>query len=70
MPRPQVHDLEVIFQHATERAVCVRAAEDTEDVWLPLSLVEIEPRDGGALLRGCVAVLTAPERVLTEKGLL
>lgn len=45
--RSNLHDIEVIYQHATERAVCVRAAEDAEDVWFPLSQVEIEAPVGG-----------------------
>lgn len=67
--RSDLHDLTVIFQHRTDRAVCIRETEDGKDVWIPLSQCEIEGRDGD-LSRGCVATLTAPERVLTEKGLL
>lgn len=69
MTRSTLRDLEVIYQHATERAVCVRSDEDGEDVWLPLAACEIEAKSGG-LRRGCVAVLTAPEALLTEKGLI
>ena len=53
----------------TGRVACIRETEDGKDVWIPLSQCEIEGRDGD-LSRGCVATLTAPERVLTEKGLL
>lgn len=67
--RSDLHDLTVIFQHRTDRAVCIRETEDGKDVWIPLSQCEIEGRDGD-LSRGCVATLTAPERVLIEKGLL
>lgn len=63
-------DMTVIFQTTTERAVCVREVEDGPDMWFPLSAVEIEAEGGGDLRRGCVAVLTGPERLLTEKGLL
>ena len=50
----------------------VRETEDGPDIWIPLSLCEIEPKEGdlfGGLTRGRVAVLTAPERVLAERGL-
>jgi len=58
-------DIEVIFQHATDRAVCVRAEERGEDVWIPLSVCEVE----GDRRRGGVVTLTASERLLTERGL-
>ena len=63
--KSDLHDVEVIYQAATERAVCVRADEDGEDVWLPLSQCEVS----GATRRGGVVTLTASERLLTEKGL-
>lgn len=59
-------DIEVIYQTRTERAVCVREIEDGEDVWLPLSQVEVD----GPFRRGGTVTLTGPERLLTEKGLL
>lgn len=58
-------DIEVIFQHATERAVCVRSDEDGDDVWIPLSVCEVE----GDKRRGQVVTLTASERLLSERGL-
>ena len=64
--RSDLIDIEVIYQHATERAVCVRETEDGPDVWLPLSAVEVE----GDMRRGRVVTLTGPERLLTDKGLL
>lgn len=67
--RSDLIDLTVIYQHQTERAVCIRETEDGKDVWIPLSQCEIAAKDSD-LARGCVAILTAPERVLTEKGLL
>ena len=73
MTRSDLHDLTVIYQHATERAVCIRETEDGPDIWIPLSLCEIAPREGdmfGGLHRGCIAILTAREGVLTEKGLI
>ena len=68
--RSDLTDITVIYQHQTERAVCVREAEDSPDVWLPLSAVEIEREGGGDLRRGCVAALTGPEWLLEEKGLI
>lgn len=70
--RSDLHDIEVIYQHRTERAVCVRETEDGPDIWIPLSLCEIEPKVGdlfGGLSRGRPAILTASERVLIERGL-
>lgn len=71
--RSNIHDIAVIFQHQTERAVCIRETEHGPDIWIPLSLCEIEPREGdllGGLSRGCAAILTASEPVLMEKGLI
>ena len=68
--RSDVIDVEVIYQTETDRAVCVREDDGDDDIWLPLSQVEIERKDGGELRRGCVAVLTGPEWLLTDKGLL
>lgn len=64
--RSDLCDVQVIFQHQTAKAVCVRETEDGEDVWIPLSTCEIDPADPA---RGQTITLTAPERVLTEKGL-
>ena len=63
--KSNLHDIEAIYQHATARAVCVRADEDSEDVWIPLSMCEVD----GDRRRGGVVTLTAPEPLLTEKGL-
>lgn len=68
--RSDIIDITVVYQTRTEKAVCVREVEDGPDVWLPLSAVEIEPADDGRLRRGKPAILTGPERLLTEKGLL
>ena len=67
--KSDLHDIHVIYQHATDLAVCIREHEGGRDIWIPKSQCEIAPRDG-ELRRGCVAILTAPESVLTEKGLL
>jgi hypothetical protein len=48
-------------------ALAVRRDEDERDViWLPRSLVEIEPADPR---RGDVVTVTLSERYATEKGL-
>lgn len=70
MTRSDIYDIEVIFQHTTDRAVCVRETEVGPDVWGPLSLCEIAARDGGDLRRGCIALLTSREGLLKEKGLI
>jgi len=67
--RSDIYDLEVIYQHQTERAVCIRETEAGSDIWIPLSLCEIAAKTGD-LRRGCVAILTAQEGVLQEKGLI
>ena len=67
--RSTLVDIEVIFVHATARAVLVRPEEGGEEVWLPLAACEIAALLEGALMRGSVAVLTAPQSLLEEKGL-
>ncbi|MFG6599349.1 MULTISPECIES: hypothetical protein [unclassified Sulfitobacter] len=63
--KSNLQDIEVIFQHATERAVCVRADEDSDDTWIPLSQCEID----GDRVRGGIITLTAPQSILEERGL-
>jgi len=58
--------ISVIFQHATERAICVRETEDGEDIWLPLSQIEVDDDAD----RGEVIDLTAPDWLLEDKGML
>ena len=67
--RSDLHDIDVIYQTDTEKAVCVREVEDGPDIWIPKSRCEIEGKSG-ALRRGAVAVLTADEAILSEKGLI
>lgn len=69
--RSDLHDIEVIFHHKTDKAVLVAQYEGADPVWVPLSQCEIEHRDGPdtPLRRRCVAILTAPASVLEEKGL-
>ena len=64
--RSDLHDIEVVFQTQTERAICVRPEEAGEDVWLPKSQCEID----GEPVRGSIVTLTAGERLLNEKGLI
>jgi len=64
--RSDLHDIKMVFQTETERAVCVRSEETGDDVWLPKSQCEID----GEPVRGSVVTLTAGERLLNEKGLL
>jgi len=67
--KSDLRDIDVIYVHATDRAVLVRSDEDAPEVWIPLAQVEIEAPDGGHLRRGRPARLTAPESLLVEKGL-
>lgn len=66
--RSDLVDLEVAFEHETERAVLVRG--DHGVAWLPLSLVEVQRPAARPLRRGDEVVITAPWDLLTEKGLL
>jgi hypothetical protein len=71
--RSDLHDVTVIYQTRTEKAVCVRETETSPDIWIPASQCEVAPVEGdmfGALSRGRPCILTAPERVLTDKGLI
>lgn len=62
--KSDLHDIEVTYQTENHKAVCVRGA-DAADVWLPKSACEID----GDRRRGGVVTLTAPERLLIERGL-
>ena len=61
-----IFDIEVQFQHQTDAAVCVRATEDGDDIWLPKSRCEIYPQTP---VRGQFVTLTADDQTLTAKGL-
>lgn len=67
--RSNLHDIEVIYQHQTERAVCVREVEGGPDIWIPKSRCEIEAGPQG-IRRGAVVTLTSDEATLAEKGLI
>ena len=64
--KSNLHDIEVQFQHQTDAAVCVRATEDGDDIWLPKSRCEIDPSEP---VRGQFVTLTSDDATLTEKGL-
>ena len=64
--KSNLHDIEVQFQHQTDAAVCVRATEDVEDIWIPKDRCEIYPQTP---VRGQFVTLTADDQTLTAKGL-
>lgn len=45
----RLHDIEVIFQHHTEKGVCIRAEERGRDIWIPKAQCEIAPGYADAL---------------------
>lgn len=61
--KSNIIDIDVILVHETASAVLVKDAEDAEPVWLPRSQIEIATE-------GAAHVVTAPEWLLVEKGLL
>lgn len=70
MTRSTLIDLTVIYQTATERAVCIRETDDGPDVWLPFVEVEVYRDDEATPMRGDVVTLTGPEWLMQEKGLI
>lgn len=73
--RTTLHTVAAIYQTRTERAVCVRQVEDGPDIWLPRSEATIADGIGSMFAgippaRGEVVAVTAPEWLLTEKGML
>ena len=61
--RPLI-DLTLRLHHETDKAVLVSDdGDEKKAVWLPLSQIEIERKRGG------VVVVTAPEWLATDKGL-
>lgn len=63
--KSDLYDITVVVHHQTDDAVLVSDDGDRRNaVWLPLSAIEIEPRDRG------MAEITAPERLLQDKGLI
>ena len=59
-------DISVVFQHQTDKAVCIREVENGPDIWIPKSRCVIEPTDPR---RGHYVLLTTDEATATEKGL-
>lgn len=57
-------EVSVIYQTQTELAVCVWEDDEGEDIWLPISQIEIEPEDPE---RGDAVKVTAPETADPEK---
>ncbi len=58
-------DIEVAIHHQTEKAVLVSLdGEKDNAVWLPLSQIEIDKKQRS------IAIVTMPERLATEKGLI
>lgn len=66
MPRSNLIDLSVQFQHQTDAAVCIRETEGSRDIWIPKSRCEIYPSQP---LRGQIITLTTDETTATEKGM-
>lgn len=62
MTKSNIIDLHVHIHHKTEKAVLVSDDGDEENaVWLPLSQVELEPRE---------RTVTLPEWLAQDKGLI
>lgn len=63
--RSELIDIELTIHHETEKAVLVSDnGERDEAVWLPLSAIEIERKASG------LAIITMPERLALDKGLI
>lgn len=71
--RSDLHDITVEYQTETALAVCIRKVEGGRDIWIPKASCEFAPLGGdllGGLSRGATITLTAPEKVLRDKGLI
>lgn len=62
--KSNITDINVLIVHQTERAVLVKADEDADGVWLPLSQVEIDREPGR------YGVVTLPVWLAEEKELI
>ena len=64
MAKSELVDIDAVIKQRTERAVRIDHADsNSEDVWLPLSLIEIKET-------GRMAVtITLPRSIAEEKGL-
>lgn len=63
--KSDVIDIDVEVVHRTENAVLVHTGNKEQAVWLPLSMIEIEPSGFGG-----IDTITLPERLALEKGLI
>lgn len=63
-------EIEAIYQTATERAVCIREVEDSPDMWLPITEIEVATKSGREPKRGDVVTITGPEWLFEDRGLL
>lgn len=67
MGHPKIIDIEAVYQHHTEKGLCVWADEASKsDIWLPLGEVEVE----GHRVRGAIIEITGPEALFQKKGLI
>lgn len=65
MARSELVDIEVTIKGRTEKAVLVQSLDtNSDEVWLPLSLIEIE--ETGRMM----VDITLPRRLAEEKGLI
>jgi len=64
LSRSSIIDLSMIIVYRTDKALLVKDAEDSDPVWLPLSLVEVEGEAGE------VGEITLPDWLAQEKGLI
>lgn len=67
MKRTELTTTEAIYQTETDAAICIRADEDDEDIWLLKSQATIDPTRPA---RGDIVTVTAAEWLLIEKGLM
>lgn len=56
-------DLELVFIHEVDGAIKVSLHEESQEVWLPKSLIEYEIRDDREIV-----FVTLPEWLAREKG--
>lgn len=68
--KSNIHDIDVLFVWETDKAYGVKETEDSDTVFVPKSQCELTPKVGPELVRGRLAVLTAEEWILSEKGLI
>lgn len=64
--KSNIIDIDVEIAHRTEKAVLVHAGERGKAVWLPLSIIEMDPDHTVA----GVATVTLPRKSGIEKGLI